>query len=388
MEQFNRELSEMTLEKVLARKAELETEIRSAGDVEGLEDMDAKIDLIEARIKELEELEARNKAAAELEAGAVGKVVEKREEEKTMDMKELRNSLEYRRAFAKAVLGQDDAELRALLTGNVEGTIPVPEILETEIKNAWENHSLMNLVKKTNYKGNVKIGFEYSATGAVIHVEGTDAPAEEILVLGTVELKAESIKKWITISDEAIDGTSVDVLDYIYRELAQKIAEKAEEVLVAKIVASPAASTTSAPGVPVLAENPAVATVVNAISMLSAQARNLNIAMNRQTYPTFVALALQAGYAIDVFDGLKGKIEFTDKLPAFSAAGVGDTYMIIGDFGYGAQANFPNGNDLTIKIDDKSLAEKDLVKIVGREYVGIGVVAPNAFVKVNKVATA
>ena len=35
--------------------------------------------------------------------------------------------------------------------------------------------------------------------------------------------------------------------------------------------------------------------------------------------------------------------------------------------------------------DDLSLAEKDLVKLVGRQYVGIGVVAPKALVKITKV---
>lgn len=388
MEQFSKELSEMTMEEVLKRKAELELEVRNADGVESLEDMDKKIELIEARINELKELEERAKALEELENGAESKLKEERKEDDKMNGVELRESLEYRKAFAKAILSNDDTELRAMLTENVEGTIPVPTMLETEIKNAWEQNALMGLVKKTNYKGNVKVGFEYSATGAVIHVEGTDAPAEETLVLGTVELKAESIKKWITISDEALDGTSVDMLDYIYKELAQKIAEKAEEVLIAKIIASPSASTTTAVGVPVLAENPAVDTIVKAVAQLSAQARNLYIAMNRQTYPMFVSLALKAGYAIDVFDGLKDKIVFTDAIKPFSSASVTDTYAIIGDFGYGAQANFPSGDELTIKVDDTSLAEKDLVKIVGREYVGIGVVAPKSFVKLNKVAEA
>ena len=110
--------------------------------------------------------------------------------------------------------------------------------------------------------------------------------------------------------------------------------------------------------------------------------------MHRQTYPAFVKLALEAGYGIDVFDGLKDKIVFSDKLPAFSAAGTDDVYAIVGDFSYGYQANFPNGNDITIKVDDLSLAEKDLVKLVGRQYVGMGIVAPKAFVNIKKVATA
>ena len=59
-------------------------------------------------------------------------------------------------------------------------------------------------------------------------------------------------------------------------------------------------------------------------------------------------------------------------------------YAIIGDLGVGALANFPEGDGVSIKYDDLSLAEYDLVKIVGREYVGMGVVAPKAFVKLVK----
>jgi hypothetical protein len=56
--------------------------------------------------------------------------------------------------------------------------------------------------------------------------------------------------------------------------------------------------------------------------------------------------------------------------------------MIVGDFAAGAQANFPNGDEINIKRDDLSLAEKDLVKLVGREYVGLGVVGDHCFCKV------
>ena len=54
--------------------------------------------------------------------------------------------------------------------------------------------------------------------------------------------------------------------------------------------------------------------------------------------------------------------------------------------GEGAIANFPNGEDITIKYDDLSLADSDLVKIVGREFVALGVVGPKAFVKIAKAA--
>lgn len=389
MDKFIKEISEMNLEQVMERKNALEVEIREAKDKEALEGMEEKINAINERIAELKDLEKRKATAAALNEGLVQpeKVLETRREGKKMEV-EVRDSVAYGKAFVKAILTGDETEARALLTEGVSGSIPVPTMLENEIRNAWEEAQILSLVKQSNYPGNVKIGFEYSATGAVVHVEGSEAPEEETLQLGTVTLTAETIKKWITISDEAIEGTTVDTLAYIYKEIAQKIAEKAEEILIGKIVAAPAISTKTACGVPVVAENPAVDTIVKAVSQLSAQAKNLNIAMNRQTYPAFIKLALQAGYAIDVFDGLKEKIVYTDALKAFSAASTGDTYMIIGDFGYGAQANRPSGETLKLIIDDKSLSEKDLVKVVGKQYVGLGVVAPKAFVKINKVAEA
>lgn len=299
---------------------------------------------------------------------------------------EIRQSAEYGKAFLNAIKTGDDSECRSLLSTNVStGSVPVPTFLETEIKNAWEDCKIMSLVKQTSYKGNVKVGFELSATGAEVHVEGTAAPTEETLVWGAVELKAENIKKWITVSDEAIEGTTVDTLGELYKEIAQRIVEKAEEIAIGKIVASPTASTATAPAVPEYTSTTISAdTIVMAEALLSGKARNLNIAMNRQTYAAFVAVAMASNYAVDVFDGLKDKIVFTDALPAFSAASSSDTYAIIGDFGYGFQANKPNGNDIVIKVDDVSLAEKDLVKIVGRQYVGMGVVAPKAFVKIVK----
>ena len=89
-----------------------------------------------------------------------------------------------------------------------------------------------------------------------------------------------------------------------------------------------------------------------------------------------------ASYAVDPFENLP--VVFNNTIAAFSAATTGVAYAIVGDLGEGALANFPNGEEITIKFDDMSLAEKDLVKIVGRQYVGLGVVAPDAFVKITK----
>lgn len=382
------EIKTLDIEALNQRVADIKVEMESEdSDIEALS---AEVDAIEQRQMELKTAakEAAEKRAA-VAADQMAEVIEERKEEdiKMTDM-EMRNTPEYGKAFVKGLLTDDFTEARALLTENVNGgSVPVPEILENEIKNAWEEAQFLQFAKRTTYKGNVKVGFEVSATGASVHVEGANAPDEETLVWGTVELKAESIKKWITVSDEALEGTTIDTLGEIYKEVAQRIVEKADEIAIGKIIAAP--ETTSAangPGVPV-SEVSAIAadTIVNAVALLSGKAKDLRIVMNRQTKAAFEAVALGLSYGADIYDGLKDRIIFSDALKSFSAASADDTFVIIGDIGYGFQANFPAGNDVKIKVDDLSLAEKDLVKIVGRQYVGMGVVAPKAFVKINKV---
>jgi len=383
-------ISEMTTAEVEARVTEINAELETRSGEE-LENFKAELIELEQRKAELKEIEERNAAAQAINDGEVQPIVkESRKENKTMSTVEVRDSIEYGKAFLHGMKTDDYTEARALLSDNASsgGQIPVPTFLETEIKNAWENYQIAGLVKKSYMKGNVKVVFEVSATGAVIHAEGAAAPDEEVITLGDVTLTPANIKKWITVSDEAIEGTTVDTVGYLYKEIAQKIVEKAEEEIVNNIKSAQATTDATHPGVPALSQNIAVDTILVAESMLSAQAKNLNIVMNRQTYPAFVKLALEAGYAIDVFDGLKDKIVFTDKLPAFGTASVGAVYAIIGDFFYGYQCNFPNGNNISIIRDDLSLAEKDLVKLVGRQYVGHGVVSPKAFVNIKKVATA
>lgn len=363
---------------------------------EGEEPAEEPAELTEEQVEEIEQaleaIEERKKAlkvekrsAIRARAAVEGKTIKTFKEETNMNTEiEIRKSREYDIAYLNGIKTNDMTQARSLLSANGGGSVPVPVQLEDEIRNAWEEHQVMGLVKHSYFPGNVKIGFELSATGAVVHVEGAAAPDEEVLTIGTVTLTAESIKKWITVSDEAIEGTTVDTVGYLYKEIAQKIVEKAEEIMIGKITAAPTASTSTACAVAEIKEAPALDTVVKAVAALSGQAKDLHIVMNRQTYATFIGLGLNANYAVDVFDGLKDKIVFSDKLPAYSAASSDETYMIVGDFGYGAQANFPNGDDVTLKRDDLSLAEKDLVKIVGRQFVGMGVVAEKAFTRVAK----
>lgn len=372
----------MTVEQLEERKAAIKVELDAP---------DADLDALEKEVKEInEEIEKRRAAAAAAEetrakvASGAGSQMKSFEQEGKMEktLEEIRSSKEYINAFANYIKTGDDSECRALLTTNVTGgQVPVPQVVEERIRTAWENTGLMDLVRKTYVRGNVKIGFELSATGAVVHTEGAAAPTEETLTLGVVTMIPASIKKWITISDEAMDMGGEEFLFYVYDELTHQIAKKAASELVAKIVAAPAASTATAAGVPVVtASAVTMGLVAQALSLLSDEAANPVIVMNKQTWAAFKGIQYSANYAADPFEGLP--VYFCNDLDPVGTASAGDTWLIVGDFGVGALANFPNGEEIQIKMDELSLAEKDLVKFVGREYVALGVVAPNAFVKV------
>lgn len=305
-------------------------------------------------------------------------------------IEEIRSSAEYNEAYAQYIKTGKDTECRKLLTemassDNGANVVPVPTFVEDEIRTAWNNNKILARVKKAYMKGIVRVGFEISATGAVVHNEGATRPDEESLILGIVELKPASIKKWITISDETIDLKGEAFLKYIYDELTYQIAKKAEDDLIAKIKACGTVSTNTPAtnvAVPVVANTGTLSAVADAISELSDRAADPVIMMNKKTYSTFKALQYAANYPVDPFEGLD--VLFNDTIVAFDDATTGVPYAIIGDLGVGALANFPEGDGVSIKYDDLSLAEYDLVKIVGREYIGMGVVAPKAFVKLVK----
>lgn len=382
------EIKDMKIEDIEKRMAEIEVEKEAP---------DANIDALTEEVRSMNErkqeiIKAAEERQANLDAIVEGKVETEvketfEEERKAMTNMEVRNSAAYIDAFANYIKSNDDAECRSLLTENVSGSVPVPELVDEIVRTAWEKDDITRLVKKTFVKGNLKIGFEYSATGAAVHTEGQNAPDAETLVLGITELVPASILKWITISSEAMDLTGEAFLRYIYDELTYQIAKKAADELIADILACGTVSTTSGSShlcaVPAIAStNVAIGLVANAIGNLSDEAANPVVVLNKQTWSAFMAVKYAGNYSVDPFEGLP--VAFSSKLKSFSAATTGEAFAIVGDFGVGAQMNFPNGQEITFKYDDLSLAEADLVKIVGREYVAHDVVAPKAFVRINK----
>ena len=118
------------------------------------------------------------------------------------------------------------------------------------------------------------------------------------------------------------------------------------------------------------------------MAKLSDEAANPVVIMNKATWGTFKAAQYAGSFEADPFEGLP--VVFNNSLTAFTAATTGVAYAIVGDLGQGALANFPNGEGIEFKYDDTTLMAEDLIRVLGREYVGLGVVAPDAFVKIVK----
>ena len=376
------EIKTMTVEELNERLAAIPAEMEAEG---------ADLDALEAEVRAInEEIESRKVAEAQKAeiraavAEGAGEVVKTfvTEERKTMTNAEIRSSHEYNVAYAEYIKTGDDRECRALLTENVSGTVPVATYAEDRVRTAWNREGIMSRVRKSYLKGNLKIGWEKSADAAYVHTEASNtAVTEESLVLGVTTLTPQSIKKWISISDEVKDMKGEAFLDYIYDELTYQIAKKAADTLVAAIVACTAGGSDNHPMVAsITATTVTLGLTAKALAQLSDEASNPVIIMNKATWGEYKAVQAAGNYVYDPFEGLP--VVFNNSLAAFSAATTGVCYAIVGDLGIGAQANFPNGDEIDIKVDELSKMEYDLVRILGREYVGLGVVAPYAFCKI------
>lgn len=379
------EIRTLGFEELDKRSAEIAEEVKEASE-EAMDVLSEELNEIEERRRELQtEVENRKKTIAEIAKGE-GKVIEEAQEDrKKMTEKEIRNSKAYIDAYAEYIKTGKDEECRTLLTTEnaVNGTASVaaPDFVYDIVKTAWERDGIMALVRKTYLKGNLKVNFEASADDAVVHAEGAAAISAENLVLGVVELKPQSIKKILPITDEIADLRGEAFLRYVYDELTYRIVKKAAKELLAKIIACGTQASTTGVGVPVITSTTiTLSLVAQAMSLLSAEAENPVVIINRSTWGAFKTAQAGANYAYDPFEGLR--VVFSNDMTPFGTATTGVTYAIVGDLGQGAMANFPNGDEIDFKYDDLTRKDEDVIEIMGRQFVGLGVVGPDCFVKI------
>ena len=354
---------------------------------------------IEALTKEADELIARKKeiiaerAAAEqaILAGAGETISEHQENTQMEENKITRDSQEYVEAYGEYKRTGDDTIVRSLLKSeNAEnGTVAVPTVVEEAIEKAWKEDQILSKVKQTSYKGNLEVNFFIDGDAAIVHAEGAADPiADEDLDLGIRTLVPIAIKKNLPVTRQALKLRGAAFLDFLKDEVYDAIVYKAGGELINDIKSAPTTSTASMPGVPVVTTDTdssdplGLSLLVEAQGVLSARAKNKVWIMNPQTKAYCKALAIANNYAIDPFDGIP--VIEDDRLPAYTSANAGDTYIILGDLSYGARANFPDGKDVEILVDKMTNKKKNVVDIFGELFLSIGICQQNAFVKIAK----
>lgn len=359
------EFSTMTIEELESRKAQIAVDVEADG---------ADLDALETEIRSInEELETRkaNEAKkadirAKVASGDLGTVIEKKPievEERTMTIEERKT--EMIDALAEYIKGTATAEQRALLTTGVSGgTVKVSNIVDDFIWTDWDKSPILSRIRKVYVKGNYSVGYEASATGAVKHTEGDmQNPAEEVLTLGYINFIEQYYKKWITVSDTVLAMKGQAFMDYLMDEFGHQLAIALENAVVAEITASTLSAKVTNP-----IDNTAA---MAGFAALSDEAVNPVIIISKATYATIMnERATTGGKIEDPFNGM-------EVLFNRNVAG-----MLVGDLD-GVVANFPDGEDFKFIIDDKSLAEHDMVKIVGKILGDIHLVRPNGFAVVT-----
>lgn len=375
----------MTREEILAldmsdiekRSLEIAEEVKTA-DSETLDALNAELDAIEERKQTIkaEAAEQRAKMAAVIEGE--GEVIEesKQEERKTMDNKEIRKSAEYLDAWVENLKGRASEEQRTLLTTNAgeNGTIAVPTYVEDRIETAWESNEIVRRAKKSYFNGNLKVGYEASAAGAVAHAEGGEAISEEALVIGFTNLIPQTYKKMVKYSTEVLDMKGEAFVDYIVDEIEYQMAKTVGDSAIAEAAgaSSPLKQVFTAAGSALT-----TADIIGAEGLLAGDANPVLIT-TRANAAALKAAVLSAGYAYDPFDGMD--VVYVD---AAAMTVSSTTYLgVVADLS-AWQINFVNGDDVKFIFDEFTEAPADIVRVVGRIMAGIGVVAPykTVFVK-------
>ena len=365
------EIREMQMSDIEQRSLEIE---------EMMKDENADIDSLSKEVEELEERKAQIEAEVEqrkLEAEEVLKSaveIENVEERKEMTDMEIRNTKEYIDAYANFIKTGDDKNVRSLLTENATGGgLPVPDFVSEIIAEAFKESKILAKARKMYVRGNLKVPFEYGAPIATKHAEGTAAPAEEALLIGYVNMAPDTWKKWIGISDEALDNqTGESLLRYVYAEIARGIVKAREKAVCDAILAAPQTATASAPSVAKTgAAAGALTDIVDAEALLGEGAEDLVVILSKADYAAYKGLQMSANYGVDPFDGLEViKCDYA-------------TVPIVGDL-KGVVENFVRGNDeIQIKFDDKTDMKSDIVNVLGRMPSAIAVVGDKYFAKVS-----
>lgn len=232
---FSSELSEMDMAAVDERLASLDEEVRSATEVEAVEEMTEQKKMLLERKRELEDLEKRTAAASEIEAGAETTVIEQRKDT-AMERTFAPDTVEYRDAYLKALMGKPmDAEERAALA-SAASVIPTETL--NKVYGKLEENPLIAELDALHIPGYVAVPKATTVNDAA-WTAMANAATDSSDVVGTVALTAKKLIKTIEITAD-IQAMSIPAFQ---TWLVNKLAQKMEASIVAAVVNGAGSST-------------------------------------------------------------------------------------------------------------------------------------------------
>lgn len=293
-------------------------------------------------------------------------------------------SAEYRDAYIDWIKYQtENPILRAGLTTTTAAPV-VPTILQNYIETAWAKYgNIADLCDIISVKGYYSVPMELTATDAVIHPEGSDAPGEETITMGSIVIKPAMVKKWISLTDEVMALTGDEFMRYVADELVYRIYKKFND----EIINGTATNGVGLKGILVDTNTVSVTSTLtfNAINSALAeliQFDNLTVVMNPKTFfKNILGLADTAGRPIYTvatdntgkpkyfINGIK--VEFSDSISAYDDAVTAKStaWAIVGDF-KAYKINMPNGKVPQLLYDPYTSAKADKEEVVGKLLAG------------------
>lgn len=371
-----------TMEEVEARLAEIEKELRDNGATADVDKLTEEVKALEARKAEIKTAAEKRKAL--LDGIAAQRGVPAVAPETQRSIEEIRKSPEYVNAFVTYIKTRDDSECRALLTDNTEGgTVPVPAVVEEIVRHAWEKNSITRYVKRVSMAADMKVHFNLDGSDATTHTEGGAAIDTGSITDGIVTLTPEEIMKEVEVSRESYKLGGEGFLRYVYEELTYRIAKAAAKNLITRINACNTVGTSTQVNVgEITATAAAVGIVAEALAELSDDAANPAVILNKKSWGALKQAQYANKFNVDPFEGLE--VIFNNDIKSLAAATTGETWMIVGDLGYGAEMNLPAGDSIDFIVDKITKKKNGMVVLNGSQMVAIEPVAPLAFCKVKK----
>jgi HK97 family phage major capsid protein len=219
------ELKEMTVEQLEERKAAIGAELDNEGaDLDALEN---EVRAIKAELEARKEEEAKKAEVREAVALGEGEVIKTFVEEKrTMEKNFSVDSVEYRDAWIKNLMGKElSVEERTAITG----TDAIPTETLDKIVNVLKENALLGKIDLMQIPGYVKIPIYATNNDAT----WTDSSTDSQDVIGSITLQPKQLIKTIEVP-ATVDKMSISAFErYITEALANKIESALQKAVIA-----------------------------------------------------------------------------------------------------------------------------------------------------------